>query len=609
MQPPTPSSDRNPFVDYLNSLRTQQADGNPSYVHETRQVFLDALRARWSWLPSDDDLHIPGELDHLLDALRDGRVPSGIVFLTGDAGDGKTALCARLAAALGHAGGLNPVTTVGTWTIIKDASEVPEADLREEVARHLATADMSARLVVAVNEGRLRRLFREPFPERPGLWDRAVEPALNAGLTEEAAKSLDEAMQAERVLVVNFRHRFHVRSLLAPLLEAWTKPALWEKGPVCSGCPALGRCPIQANAVSLREAQTRSHISDLLTAVHFAGQRLPFRRLQALLALAATGGLTCHDVLAGPLNRAPDLDALRYRYYEALFRSDAGGPVSVQPELLTLSLACNDAGRTASREFDEMAAALVLSGDGVSPAELDGHQLDPFERETIEGVRKSIVAGSEDVNVRVARLVRSLRRWVALRVGRRFEGVYWQEALRLLEGYATRGDEKPLREAMTGALNQLHGLRAMKTDVLVAHQLDPGGFRDDARLGLEIDLGTDFDVELKKGPVMPPTQIDPWLEACPSEIYLEAWPREARQVGTVRLQLDTRLVGALLGVAAGYRSYGSVGPYRRDLGRFFSRLGDLAVRAGRQPAVSLRIGGARVRASASADRLRFDVEG
>ena len=39
------SSERNPFVDYLNSLRTQQADGNPSYVHETRQVFLDAFRA------------------------------------------------------------------------------------------------------------------------------------------------------------------------------------------------------------------------------------------------------------------------------------------------------------------------------------------------------------------------------------------------------------------------------------------------------------------------------------------------------------------------------------------------------------------------------------
>jgi hypothetical protein len=67
--------------------------------------------------------------------------------------------------------------------------------------------------------------------------------------------------------------------------------------------------------------------------------------------------------------------------------------------------------------------------------------------------------------------------------------------------------------------------------------------------------------------------------------------------------------GALLAVAAGYRSFGSVGPYRRDLGRFFSRLGDLAVRAGRQAAVSLRIGGVRVRARASDDRLRFDVEG
>src|SRR5215831_10989969 len=113
MQTPSNCSGANPFVDYLNSLRTQHAEGNPSYVHETRQIFLDALRARWSWLPTDDALHIPGGLDRLLDALRDGHVPAEIVFLTGDAGDGKTALCARLAVALGHAGVLNPVTTVG----------------------------------------------------------------------------------------------------------------------------------------------------------------------------------------------------------------------------------------------------------------------------------------------------------------------------------------------------------------------------------------------------------------------------------------------------------------------------------------------------------------
>lgn len=609
MQPMALTTHANPFVDYVNSLRTQQADGNPSYVHETRQVFLDALRARWKWLPSDNELHIAGKLDGLLDALRDGRVTTAIVFLTGDAGDGKTALCARLAVALGHTAVLAPVSTVGPWTIIKDASEVPEADLRGEVARHLATADPEVRLVVAVNEGRLRRLFRTPFAEKPTLWDRVVEPALNAGLTEEAAKTLDEAMQAERVLVVNFRHRFHVRSLLAPLLAAWTKLGLWEEGPACSGCPALGRCPIQANAVSLRDQKTCTHVSDLLTAVHFAGQRLPFRRLQALLALAVTGGLSCRDVVAGALNRELDIDALRFRFYEALFRSDAGGPVPVQPELLTLSLACNDPGRASSREFDDKVPALVLAGDKQRPSELDGYPLDPLEQKTIEGVRQAILGGTEDVNVKVARLVRSLRRWSALKAGRQFEGVYWQEALRLLEGYATRGDEKPLREAVIGALNQLHGLRAKKTDALVAHQVDPGGFRDDARLGLEIDLGTDFEAGLTKGPALPPTQIAPWLEACPSELFLEAWPRDARHVGTARLQLDTRLVGALLGVSAGYRSYGSVGPYRRDLGRFFSRLGDLAVRAGRQPAVSLRIGGVRVRASASADRLRFDVEG
>jgi hypothetical protein len=277
--------------------------------------------------------------------------------------------------------------------------------------------------------------------------------------------------------------------------------------------------------------------------------------------------------------------------------------------LLTLGLACNDPGRFSSREFDEKASSLILSADSGMPSELDSYLLDPFEQKTVQSIRQAIIGGAEDVNVKVARLVRCLRRWFALKSGHQSEGVYWQEALRLLEGYAIRGDEKPLREVVTAALNHLHGLRAKKTDVLVKHQLDPGGFRDDVRLGLEIDLSTDFEVGLTKGPALPSSQIAPWLEACPAEIVLEAWPRDARNVGTARLQLDTRLVGALLAVTAGYRSYGSVGPYRRDLGRFFSRLGDLAVRAGKQPTVSLHMGGVRVRARASDDRLRFDVEG
>jgi len=90
----------NPMVDYLNSLRTQQADGNPSYVYETRQAFLEQLRNRWPWFPSTEQLHVRSQLDELVNGLLEGQTTAKIVFLTGDAGDGKTAICARLAAGL-----------------------------------------------------------------------------------------------------------------------------------------------------------------------------------------------------------------------------------------------------------------------------------------------------------------------------------------------------------------------------------------------------------------------------------------------------------------------------------------------------------------------------
>ncbi len=610
MQAAPATAGGNPFVDYLNSLRTQQAEGNPSYVHETRQVFLDALRARWRWLPSADALHVPGRLDGLLEALRQGQVPARVVFLTGDAGDGKTALCARLAAALGLSTPLGPVTSIREWTIIKDASEVPEQDLRSCVGQHLVPSDGDPRLVVAINEGRLRRLFRQPFAGKPHLWDRVIAPAIDAGLDGDGAARLDEAIQDDGVLVINFRHRFHVRSLLRPLLETWTRPGLWEEGPGCSACPARAHCPILANATSLRETGPRQHLADLLTAVHFSGQRLPFRRLQAVLALAATGGLSCRDILRGPLRPgSATLDRIRYRFYDAIFRSDAGGPVAVQPELLTLSLVPLDPGRTSSRTFDELVTSLLLSSDREENVSLDGLPLPAIEGEAVRALRKEMTVGSAEISSKVARLVRALRRWAALTGGRIPEGVFWREALRLLEEYAAQDAEKPLREAVVLALNQLHRVEGRKTDSLAAHQVDPGGFRDDARQGLEIDLGTEFETGLRKGPVLPPTQVRPWLEVCPSEIYFEAWPRGTSRSEAARLQLDTRLVSALLGVTAGYRSYGTLGAYRRDLARFFSQLAGLAARAGCRPAVSLRCRGSRVRVRTSQDQLRFDVEG
>ena len=601
----------NPMVDYLNSLRTQQADGNPSYVYETRQAFLEQLRAGWPWFPSTEELHVPSQLDGLVDALLGGQTTAEIIFLTGDAGDGKTAICARFAAGLGKVAELQPITECGPWTIIKDASEVPEEDLRAILERHLAHPPAGAGLVVAINEGRLRRVLRQPFCARPQLRAEVIEPALDAGLDAAGAARLDVAMKTERIVVLNFRHRFHIRPLLGPLLNSWTRPGLWEAGPACAACPARATCPILANVTGLRDALPQKRLADLLTSVHFSGQRLPFRRLQALLALTVTGGLRCTDVQSGPVSVATAQERLCYRYYEAVFRTDPVGPVAVQPEALTLALAPLDPGRTASRAFDDEVTGLVLSGaKGAGLPPLAGRVLPEPEQAAVRALGEEIAKGSPNISSPLALLTRSLRRWEALTTQESAGRPLWREALALLEGYAAgHSDGRELREQVVGALNRLHRVEGHKGDFLTGRQVDPGGFRDTVRQALEIDLRVEFETRLARGPVVPPEQVAPWLEACCSEIYLEAWPRGIADPKPARLQLDTRLVEALLGVTAGYHYFGALGPYRRDLARFFSHLARLATEAGHTPRVSLRCKDRRVRVSSAGDKLRFDVEG
>src|SRR6202030_1427297 len=78
---------------------------------------------------------------------------------------------------------------------------------------------------------------------------------------------------------------------------------------------------------------------------HFSGQRLPFRRLQAVLAMATTGGLSCSDVQSPGLVKEPILELLAYRFYNALFlREDLHKPVTVRPEPMARSLAGADPG-------------------------------------------------------------------------------------------------------------------------------------------------------------------------------------------------------------------------------------------------------------------------
>ncbi len=602
----TDASVLNPMVEYLTSLRTQQRGGNPSYVHENRTVFLRQLRERHPWFPADGELHIPSRLDQLVENLAGKSPVADVVFLTGDAGDGKTAACAALAEQLGLTDDLVPEAAVGGWVIIKDASELTASRLEQLLTDlHLQRTATSPRLIIAINEGRLRRLENKLYaghPFREGILRAALDPELDAA----GAETLDAAMRTQRTLVLNFRLRAHVRQAVPALLERWTRPEFWENSPTCSTCPAADRCPMLANARDLRAPTVQTTMGTLLLGAFFAGHRLPLRRLQASLALACTGGLDCEL-----MQHAPDVphESLRHRFYEVLFRGDAdGGLVRVEPEALCRALSAVDPGPHAELTRDGDIELALGGGLSEEPhATVHGHLMAKLERDALRAVATIANQGLPGAETTTRTLVRSMRRWLALTCDAPSHDLErWMRLVRSLESYAAgtdAGDE--LRKSLVDGLNRLNRVPSAKTDSLTRRVIDAGGFRDPQRMAIELDLGADASVELRRLPVLPKI-VGQWLETSASEILLDARP-----IGSLglhaRLPVDARLAYALGGVLEGYRHIGGLGPFRRDIARFVSVLTQLAVTAGHRPRLALVLGERRSRVTADGNKLNIQA--
>ncbi len=614
----TPSQIANPMVDYLNSLRTQQQDSNATYIHEARHEFVSELRQRAPWFPDEKQLYVGTKLDLLAADLKSRRIELRLLFLTGDAGDGKTAFCANLARQLDHEDDLRWETEIGPFRIIKDASEVDEAILSDRILEQLRPSPTRT-LVVAINEGRLRRLFRSLAEPAQSLWRTVVEPALETSMDEAHALTLGEAVRSSGVMVINFRHRFHVRSVTPALLQVWTDANQWEASPACSTCTEKGRCPILANVLDLRTTSVQSGISDVLAWSHFSGQRLPFRRLQAVLALATTGGLRCNDVQGDALRNETALGLLRYRYYHAIFlRGDLHGPVTVQPEPIAQTFAGADPGYFVSPERDdEIQKSFGMTGPSSSDEGGNASWVLPaLEQQAADELQQQLQpsTGFEDVAAiqeDLARLMRYLRRHAQF-VDSVAGGLDWRQSLFLLEQYAAGQDsERKLTRTVVEAINRLHRVAEVMSETITGNQIDPAGLRVPSRQVLELSFGTEFDVRADCGPKLPPL-LDAYLESTPSEIYLAAWPA-GHTSEPAKLRLDSRLIGALLSVLRGYTSWYSLGPYRRDLARFHGRLMALAVERGRSPTLAIRIGekryGVTVEKGADRSRLRFEGRG
>ena len=211
--------------------------------------------------------------DYVLDAL--GRPGLRLVVLTGDAGHGKTHLCAKIlehhtyspgvarAMLREKCGGEHRLATTASGAslmVIKDLSEFPASSMAPRLVRALDSQDEL--LVVCANEGRLRSAIADA---KKGL--QPVLDALEAGLLA------GDLNVDPRVLIVNLNLQSVAsasQSLGQQLLQRWAVDQ--RRWTACGTCEARTACPIYENHRQLSDEERGARRRDGI-AVLFGARR------------------------------------------------------------------------------------------------------------------------------------------------------------------------------------------------------------------------------------------------------------------------------------------------------------------------------------------------
>lgn len=567
----------NRFVDYLNTLRTQSDRGNAFCFHEAR----GQTSSLGKFGLSSVETHVPTRLDRLVEDALAPNFPFRAILLTGDAGDGKTACCGRLATQL--AGGslsdearAAPRLELGGWVILKDGSELNSVtDSQRSLDRIIGDEipRSSARFLLAINEGRLRRACQTARPRT--LWEGGVEAALLA--REGSATQVERAERAmvdSKVLVLNLRDRCLPADLdtFRQIVDAMTRSDRWEEGP-CRTCPALPRCHIAANARALRGPAVR-RLRELLLAAYDGGQALPFRRLQGLLAYAITAGFSCTERTAGEAavqsqayHEEPNL-ALRARYYNTLLGHAPAQSEAMRAEPICRFLQLADPGVVASPECDRLLSGIpenaefeATFGTGWTEVERAGlRELRTTQRgDFVRALKRKAFFELAEAPIGPPGLPTSLARYA-----RRFPF----ESFPLYDRAVTSGSDEALRDAERRIIEGLNGLDGADGQILQTDQLDPIELTHGSRFGLRFRLQTAPETRVSALPP-PPVSARRYLEHRPGALMLHV-TRQGTEV--VRLRVDLGLFELLDAVAQGFRAPQAFGTQLLDIRRFKERL-------------------------------------
>ncbi|MEU5657973.1 hypothetical protein ABZ802_20525 [Streptomyces sp. NPDC047737] len=317
-------------------------------------------------------------LDYLLRAIE--RQTTKTIVLTGDAGHGKTSLCASLLAKL--RAGDEPITpdvrkavfhelseakgasrpVGGTRSgrplyILSDLSELsPQAGARKLV--ELLDPPDKGIAIICANEGQLRKCVAED--DNLGKVGTGRAKVLVQTLTEGIVRGqVSDPHGAVTVINLNYQSVAADSSnggLIPWVLKQWTttQSSRWKR---CDTCDAREVCPILANRNELsdptRGPQRRGAIRDMFAAAERTGAVITTRQALSVTSYMLTGGLSCDEVHAryqrshsNRLWQAPHL------YHQALF----GDRLSQQQRHLVpafFALRKLDPGRVSRRQVDD----------------------------------------------------------------------------------------------------------------------------------------------------------------------------------------------------------------------------------------------------------------
>ncbi|MDT0326946.1 hypothetical protein [Nocardiopsis lambiniae] len=284
-------------------------------------------------------------LNYLLDAIE--RSTTKTIVLTGDAGHGKTSLCASLLAELrvdaepvtpdvrkavflelAKAGDArSPIGRTRSGRplyILSDLSELSPQAGAHKLVELLDPPDEGIAIICA-NEGQLRKCAAEDDNLSKGGTGRAkiLVQILTEGIVRGQVNDLNGA-----VTVINLNYQSVAADnlnggLISWVLKQWTTTQ-WSRWKPCETCDARKVCPILANRNELSDPtygpQRRTGIRDLFAAAERTGAVITTRQALSVISYMLTGGLSCENVhVKYQRSHSNRLWQASHLYHQALF--------------------------------------------------------------------------------------------------------------------------------------------------------------------------------------------------------------------------------------------------------------------------------------------------